>query len=69
VSGSSEIASAFLKWLNLRTALLVDEHWRDIKRIAIGLLTHGSLAHEDIASLMAAGSSVSDTSITPTSAS
>jgi hypothetical protein len=69
VSGSSEIASAFLKWLNLRTALLVDEHWRDIKRIAIGLLTHGSLAHEDIASLMATGSSVSDSSNTPTSAS
>jgi ATP-dependent Zn protease len=50
--GSGEIASAFLKWLDLRAKLLVEDHWSAIERVAIALLKHATLTNEDITSLV-----------------
>lgn len=50
--GSNEIASAFLKWLELRTKSLVADHWRTIERVAIALLQRSTLSHDEIASLV-----------------
>jgi ATP-dependent Zn protease len=50
--GSGEIANAFLKWLDFRAKSLVENHWSAIERVAISLLKHATLTHEEIASLV-----------------
>jgi hypothetical protein len=52
VCGSGEIASAFLKWLDLRAKALVEEHWPAIERLANALLKRGALREDEIAALM-----------------
>ena len=52
VCGSSKIANAFLKWLDLRAKSLIEDHWDAVERIAMELLKRGTLAHEEIASLV-----------------
>jgi ATP-dependent Zn protease len=64
VCGSREIASAFLKWLDLRAGSLIADHWDAVERVAAALLERGALGHEEIASLMAARSTAPDTSRT-----
>ena len=41
VCGSGELASAFLKWLELRAKALIEEHWPAVERVANALLKQG----------------------------
>jgi hypothetical protein len=52
VCGSGEIASAFLKWLDLRAKALVEEHWPAVERLANELLKRGEVTQDEIAALM-----------------
>jgi hypothetical protein len=52
VCGSGEIASAFLKWLDLRANALVEEHWPAVERLANELLKRGEVTQDEIAALM-----------------
>jgi len=52
VCGSGEVASAFLKWLDLRAKALIENHWPAVERLAIALIKHGTMNQEEIAALM-----------------
>jgi hypothetical protein len=51
VSGSDEIATAFLRWLELQTMSIVVVRWALIDRVAQALLEHNQLAGQDIVAL------------------
>lgn len=52
VCGSGEVASAFLKWLDLRAKALIEDHWPAVERLAAALIKHGTMNQEEIAALM-----------------
>jgi hypothetical protein len=52
VCGSGELASAFLKWLELRAKALIEEHWPAVERVANALLKQGVVTQDEIAALM-----------------
>lgn len=52
VCGSGEIASAFLKWLDLRAKALIEQHWPAVERLANALLKQGTMDQDQIAALM-----------------
>ncbi len=52
VSGSGEIASAFLKWLDLRAKALIEQNWPVVERVANALLKRGAMNEDEIAVLM-----------------
>jgi hypothetical protein len=52
VCGSGAIASAFLKWLDLRAERLIEEHWPAVERLATALIKRGRMNQDEIAALM-----------------
>ncbi len=52
VCGSGKIASAFLKWLDLRAKALIEQNWPIVERLANALLKRGTVSEDEIAVLM-----------------
>lgn len=52
VWGSGEIASAFLKWLDLRAKAFIEQNWPVVERVANALLKRGAVNEDEIAVLM-----------------
>ncbi len=53
ICGNGESATAFLRWLEIRTGDLIDGHWRRIERLAAALLAHQRLDYEASANALA----------------
>ena len=52
VYGSGKIASAFLKWLDLRAQQLIEDHRSAVERLATALMKRGMMNQEEVAAFM-----------------
>jgi hypothetical protein len=51
VYGEGEAAAAFWRYLEVRTSMLIEEHWSTIERVAEALIERQTLTRDDIAEI------------------